>query len=188
VIKAVFILILILFALNSISVQAKVYKYIDENGQVHYSGTKPVNKRSKQLNIQSKRSGRPQPKAKKIKLIATKNLNKAVREGRITEKVAIRMRHFNFVSKEYSLLKKKKKAMKMAIASAKSIRSGISAEQIKHLEKQYDNFIKEDFYYVRRNFMVSRKKIQTFLASHSRPESSSSKKNNNKPGASIEWR
>ncbi|MFV2055631.1 MAG: DUF4124 domain-containing protein [Thiohalomonadales bacterium] len=182
--KTVFISIVILLGLNSVSVQAKVYKFVDENGHVHYSEKKPVNTRSKQLDINSGRTSGRTPKI--IKLIPTKNLDKAVREGKITENMAIRMRYFNIVSKEYLLIKKKKKAMKLTLASAKASRSTMSAEQIKHLAQQYDTFIKEEYYYIRRNYMVSRKKFQAFLDSHNNKKSSSLHKKNQ--GARLEWR
>ena len=174
---------IMLLGLNAGSVQAKVYKFVDENGQVHYSGTKPVNNKSKKVDINSGRSGRT---LRKIKLIPNKDLDKAVRDGKITETIAIRMRHFNIVSKEYSMLKKKKKAMKIAIASAKSSQATISVEQIALLKQKYNIFVKEELYYAKRNYLVSRKKIRALLDSHSKKKSRSV--NNKKQAVKIEWR
>jgi hypothetical protein len=186
--KAVFISIFVLFGLNSVTVQAKIYKFVDDNGQVHYSEKKPLNMRSKQLDINSggtQEKRKSKGRQKKIKIIANKDLDQAVREGKITKTIATRMRHFNIVSKEYSLMKKKKKAMKLAIASAKSNRSSMTLEQIKHLEQEYDTFVKEDYYYARQNYVVSRKKIQSFLESHSKKKSSSLPKKSQR--ISLEW-
>ena len=183
--KIIIFPILILFGLFSISAQAKIYKYVDEQGQVHYSSHKPTNKQYKNLQFKSEGTSKKNSKIKKIKILPTKDLDKAVREGKITETIANRMRHFNSVSKEYTLLKKKKKAMKMAVSSAKSSRSTVSAEQLKQLEKEYDVFVKEDFYYARRNYTVARKKLRILLDTHNKKKARSS--NKKKKGASIKW-
>lgn len=161
--KVVFFVIVMLYVLNPLSVNAKIYKFVDENGQVHYSQKKPVNnKKSQRLDINSKRL------LKKIRLLPNKHIDKAVREGKITETIATRMRYFNFVSEEFVLLKKKKKAMKLAIKAAKSRRSGVSAEHVKNLKQEYDVFVKEEYYYKRRNYTVSRKKLRALLSIHNK--------------------
>ena len=183
--KLIIFPIVILCGLFSISAQAKIYKYVDEQGRVHYSSQKPTNKQYKQLQFNSAGSSKKNTKPKKIEILPTKDLDKAVREGKITESIATRIRHFNSVSDEYTLLKKKKKAMKKAISSAKSGQSTVSAEQLKQLEIEYDVFVKEDFYYARRNYTVSKQKLRVLLETHNKTTASSTKEK--KKGASIKW-
>ena len=183
--KIIILPILILYGLFSISAHAKIYKFVDEQGQVHYSSQKPTNKQYKHLQLKSEDTSKKNSNIKKIKILPTKDLDKAVREGKITETIADRIRHFNSISKEYTLLKKKKKAMKTAISSAKSSQSSVSAKLLKQLEKEYDVFVKEDFYYARRNYTVARQKLQILLDTHNKKKAPSS--NKKKKDASIKW-
>jgi len=74
--RTVLILIASLSILASNSISAKVYKWVDENGKVHYSD-KPFNKGEKELNIKSNIS--PE-KAAKAKAAAQRRLEKLQRQ------------------------------------------------------------------------------------------------------------
>jgi len=182
--KIIFLPILLLFGLFSLSAQAKIYKYVDEHGQVHYSSQKPSNKQYKDLQIETDSSSKKNSKTRKLKILPNHELDKAVREGRISETVAVRMRHYNSVADEYKAAKRKKKAMRQAITSAKSS-GAVSAEQLKKLENDYDIFVKEDFYYAKRNYSVARQNLQSLL--DGQHNNSARSPNKQKKGASIKW-
>ena len=174
--------VLLLFGLFTSTVQAQIYKYIDEHGQTHYSSEKPSSKQYKDLKLDAEEPHKKSRKNKKIEILPTKDLEKAVREGKITQTVADRMQYFNSVSEEYASAKKKKIAMKRAISKAKSKHSTVSAEELKQLQQEYDEFVKEDFYYIRRNYTVTRQKLRSFLDSHGNKPAIKKKK-----AASINW-
>lgn len=185
-VEKIFILaIVLLCGLFFTSAQAEIYKYVDEHGQVHYSNQKPDNTQYKNLQLQSEDTSKKKRKAKKIEIMPTKDLEKAVKEGKITQTVADRIQYYNSVAEEYSLAKEKKKAMKAAIAKAKSNRSSVSAEQLNQLEKEYDEFVKEEFFYIERNYTVTRQMLLNLLDKDSKKSARSS--NKTKKEASINW-
>ena len=177
--------LLILYGLSSGSVLAEIYKYVDENGQVHYSNEKPTSKQYKHLQYKPPKASVNKHSSKKIKIIPEKDIDNAVRNGKITKQIALRIRYFYSVEKEYHQAKKKKRAMRRELAKAKSNRSSVSSDRINQLQKEYDEYVKEDYYYTRRNYTVARQKLKKLLESHySKSENSTSTK---KKSASINW-
>lgn len=182
--------ILILYGLFSISVQAKIYKYVDDKGQVHYSSEKPTDKRYKPVQVKTASASKQHRKTKNIKILPTKELDKAVKEGRISKTIAARMRYVNSAEEEYKALKKKKRKMRRALSAAKSKRSTMSPAQVKRMENEYKAFVKEDYYYGRLNYTVARDKLNQLLNNqHHKKQRSShkSKTGQNKKNASIKW-
>jgi len=180
-------LILVLGGLVSVSAHATVYKYVDEQGHVHYSSQKPSNKKYKAVQIKSKKKSGTTRRSTKLKILPTKDLEKAVREGKISQTVADRMQYFNNVEEEYKLAQKKKSALKRALSKAKSNNSNVSGKELIQLEKEYDVFVKEDYYYARLNYTTATRKLLNLLDTTSNKTTRRSKKKNNKKEASINW-
>lgn len=173
--------------LISVSAHAKVYKYVDEQGHVHYSSQKPADKNYKDVQIKSTKKSTQNHRSKKLKILPTKDLEKAVREGKISQTVADRMQYFNNVEEEYKLAKKKKDALRRALSKAKSSQSDVSGRELIQLEKEYDVFVKEDYYYARLNYTTARQKLLKLLDNSSKKTSRRSKKKKGKKEASIKW-
>lgn len=164
--------------------QAAIYKYTDEHGQVHYSNEKPAHKQYNQVPIESSNPKQKNSKTKDVKIPSLKDVDQALREGKITETIATRIRYFHEVSDEFSELKKKKEDMKKTISLAKKNQANMTAEELAQLEKDYEDFVKEEFFYAQRNYAVAKQQLQNLLNSQNNKSTPSS---NKKESASINW-